>query len=66
MVVGAAQRHAGGDRWSVGEGGGVVHPGAGETALCYGREARELAVKLTWEWAQVRGTYGDTHKDIPS
>lgn len=66
VVVGTAQRHAGGDRWGVGEGGGVVHPGAGETALCYGWKARELAVKLTWEWAQVRGTYGDTHKDIPS
>lgn len=37
VVVGAAQRHSGGDRWGVGEGGGVVHPGAGETALCDGR-----------------------------
>lgn len=60
VVVGAAQRHAGGDRWGVGEGGGVVHPGAGKTALCDGGEAWELTVKLTWEWAQVRGTYGDT------
>lgn len=60
VVVGAAQRHAGGDRWGVGEGGGVVHPGAGETALCDGREAWELALKLTWKGAQVRGTCGDT------
>lgn len=60
VVVGAAQRHAGGDRWGVGEGGGVVHPGAGETAFCDGGEARELAVELTGEWAQVRGSCGDT------
>lgn len=65
VVVGAAQRHAAGDRWGVGEGGGVVHPGAGETALCDGGEARELPIELTREWAQVRGTYGDTHKAIP-
>lgn len=61
VVVGAAQRHAGGDRRRVGEGGRVVHPGAGETALCDGREARKLTVKLTWEWTQVRRAYGDTH-----
>lgn len=60
VVVGAAQRHAGGDRWGVGEGGGVVHPGAGEAALRDGGEARELTVELTREWAQVGGTYGNT------
>lgn len=33
-----------------------MHPRAGETALCEGGEARELALELTGEWAQVRGT----------
>lgn len=61
VVVGASQRHARGDRRGVGEGGRVVHPRAGETALCEGGEARELTVELTREWAQVRRTYGDTH-----
>lgn len=37
-----------------------MHPGAGEAALCEGRETRELAVKLTRERAQVRGTCRDT------
>lgn len=61
VVVGTAQRHAGGDGWGVGEGGRVVHPRAGETALCEGGKARELTIELTREWAQVRGTYRHTH-----
>lgn len=61
MVVGAAQRHGGGDGRGVGEGGRVVHPRAGETTLCEGGEARELTLKLTRERAQVRGTYRHTH-----
>lgn len=60
VVVGAAQRHAGGDGRGVGEGGRVVHPRAGETALREGGEARELTIKLTGEGAQVRGTYRHT------
>lgn len=60
VVVGAAQRHAGGDGRRVGEGGRVVHPRAGEAALCEGGEARELAVELTGERTQVRGTCRDT------
>lgn len=57
VVVGAAQRHGGGDRRGVGEGGWVVHPGAGETTLREGGEARELTLKLTRERAQVGGTW---------
>ena len=56
VVVGAAQRHGGGDRRGVGEGTRVVHPRAGEPSLCEGGQARELALKLTREGAQVRGT----------
>lgn len=56
VVVGAAQRHGRGDGRGVGEGCRVVHPRAGETAFCEGGEARELALELTGEWAQVRGT----------
>lgn len=56
MVVGAAQRHGGGDGRGVGEGGWVVHPWAGETRLCEGGEAWELTLKLTGERAQVGGT----------
>lgn len=37
-----------------------MHPGAGESALCEGGEARKLAVELTGERAQVRGTCRDT------
>lgn len=55
VVVGAAQRHGGGDGRGVGEGGGVVHARAGEAALSQ-REAGELALKLTGERAQVRRT----------
>ncbi len=62
VVVGAAQRHAGGDWRRVGEGGRVVHPRAGETALCEGGEARELTIELTGERAQIRRTYGHTHE----
>lgn len=61
VVVGAAQRHARGDGRGVGEGGRVVHPRAGEAALCEGGEARELTVELTGERAQVRRTCGNTH-----
>lgn len=50
VVVGVA------DGRGVGEGGRVVHPRAGEPALCEGGEARELALELTGERAQVRGT----------
>lgn len=62
VVVGAAQRHSRGDRWGVGEGGWVVHPRAGETALCEGGEARELPIELTREWTQVGGTYRRTDR----
>lgn len=61
VVVGAAQWHAGGDGRAVGEGGRVVHPRAGETALCEGGKTRKLTIKLTGEWAQVRRTYRHTH-----
>lgn len=60
VVVGAAQRHGGGDRGGVGKGGGVVHPGTGESTLCQG-EAGKLALKLTWERTQVRRTCRHTH-----
>lgn len=56
VVVGAAQRHGRGDGRAVGEGGRVVHPRAGEAALGEGGEARELALKLTGERAQVGRT----------
>lgn len=52
VVMGTTQGHARGD-WGgrVGEGGRVMHPGAGEAALCQGGEAS----KLPWvrEWAQI-------------
>jgi len=58
VVVGAAQRHGGGHgRRGVGEGARVVHPGAGEARLRQRGEARELALKLTRERAQVGGTW---------
>lgn len=53
VVVGAAQRHGRGDGRCVSEGGWVVHPRAGEPALCEGGEARELTLKLTRERTQV-------------
>lgn len=56
VVMGAAQRHGGGDGRCVGEGGRVVHPRAGEATLCEGGQARKLTLKLTRERAQVRGT----------
>lgn len=55
MVVGAAQRHGGGDGRGVGEGGRVVHARVGEAAVRDG-EARELALELAGEWTQVRRT----------
>lgn len=57
MVVRAAQRHGGGDGRGVGEAGRVVHPRARVTTICDGGEARELALKLTRERAQVRRTW---------
>lgn len=60
VVVGAAQRHARGDWWGVGERGRVVHPRAGEAALREGGEARELPIELTRKRAQVGGTCGHT------
>lgn len=55
VVVGAAQRHGGGDGRGVGEGGRIVHARAGEAALRQ-REAGELALELTGERAQVSRT----------
>lgn len=57
VVVGAAQRHRGGHRRRVREGGRVVHPRAGEAALRQRGEGRELSLELTRERTQVGGSW---------